>query len=128
MNDDDLLSSINAFLQRHSMSKSEFGVRAVNSSHLVPAIGEGRAPRPTTVSRIRAFMKEWEEAQEATDRIQLGLVRVCGFVTVEADGIPRLESDTQLDPKSFRRLVANRALIPSGDALFGCPSQTYRPA
>ena len=124
----DLLSSIDAFLQRHSMSKSEFGVRAVNSSHLVSAMLAGRSPRPATLSRIRDFMREWEEAQAKADAAQLALVQRCGFVTVEADGIPRLESDTQLDLKCFRRLVASGALIASGDAMFGCPSQTYRAA
>jgi hypothetical protein len=125
---EDILSQITAFRDRHSLSPSAFGVLAVNSANLVHGMMKGRQPRSATVSRLRTFMAEYDEAQMIADQAQLELIRRCGFVTVEIDGAPRLESETQLCPKSFKRMVATGLLTPSGDALFGAPSQTYRPA
>jgi hypothetical protein len=59
----------------------------------------------------------------------LAAIRECGFVSMESDGVPRLESSKQLTPLRFNRLLTLGLLAPAGDTLFegGAPSQTYLP-
>jgi hypothetical protein len=128
MMQDALEIEIETFRARHGMSMSEFSLRAVNSSGLLAAVVNGRKLRPTTMARIKQWMATYEEDQRKADLAALALVKRCGFVAVESDGQPRLESEAQISDVAFRRLVADGQLIPSGDALFGCASQTYRPA
>jgi hypothetical protein len=124
---DDLIQRITAFRERHDMAPSTFGMLAVNSGNLLSKMGEGRNPRAKTVLRILAFMDRYEEDQRKTDLAAIGLIRKSGFVRLESDGEPRLETNTQIDAKTFRRLVAKGYLEPAGDALFRGMTQTYRP-
>jgi hypothetical protein len=125
---DDLAEKIAAFRARHEMSASEFGKRAINSSSLIPSLEEGRQLRKATVARIVNWMEAYDVGRDEKTRSALDAVRTCGFVIVDPDGNPRLTSHTQIDREAFSRLVATSQLVPNGDAMFDCPSQTYRPA
>lgn len=125
---DDLLERIEKFRVRYDMTKSAFGEQAVNSSHLLPAMQNGRKPRAATIAKIKDFMERYVAEQRERDMQALDVVRRAGFVSVEIDGVPRLETNTQIDAKTFKRLLAEGLLVPCGDALLGGQSQTYRPA
>ncbi|CAB4167891.1 hypothetical protein UFOVP868_63 [uncultured Caudovirales phage] len=51
-----LIDRINAFLDRHAMEATRFGTLALNDSHLVFDIRNGRKLRRATVRRIEEFM------------------------------------------------------------------------
>jgi hypothetical protein len=61
------------------------------------------------------------------DKAALSAVKRCGFVAMETDGKPRLETSFELTPARLKRLVAHGLLAPSNDALLpDAPPQTYR--
>ena len=53
-----LLERINAFLERHAMEASRFGVLAINDGHLVFDLARGRKLRRATVRKIEEFMAQ----------------------------------------------------------------------
>jgi hypothetical protein len=55
----------------------------------------------------------------------LRLIKACGFVGIDR-GRPYLESNHQIGPWRFHRLIEHGCLIPSQDSLLGGVSQTYR--
>lgn len=59
------------------------------------------------------------------DRAAVRLIQKTGFVRVEG-GLPHLESNTQIGPWRFHRLVVHGFLTPNNDALFGAETQTYQ--
>lgn len=60
------------------------------------------------------------------DMIALGHIRDCGFIAMEVDGQPRLETSRNVTKLRFRRLVALGLVRASGDNLLPeAPSQTY---
>jgi hypothetical protein len=123
---DDFLITVEAFRARHSLSKNAFGVTFAGNGGLLAKIDAGRKLRATTMKKIMQRMDAYNEGTRKIDLARIEVIRRCGFVSVETDGTPRLESDTQIEPEVFRRLVADGVLVPSGDALFGVASQTYR--
>ena len=56
MDHTDLLAELDAFLERHGLSDSTFGLRATGDGHLVARIRAGRPVRRSTVLRVRRFM------------------------------------------------------------------------
>lgn len=128
MTQDELMECIEKFRKRHSLTKSAFGLMTSNSSGFLASVELGRKLRGKTISNIIKRMELYEADKRKADKNTLDNIAICGFVTVEHDGIPRLESNAEIDPASFRRLIEDGLLIASGDAMFGCQSQTYRPA
>ena len=59
----DLLAQVRAFLARHDKSKSAFGREAVNDSHLIDRLQEGRITLKMG-ERVRQYMAEYERRQE----------------------------------------------------------------
>jgi len=56
MDHSDLLAELDAFLERHGLSDSTFGLRATGDGHLVSRIRAGRPVRRSTVLRVRRWM------------------------------------------------------------------------
>jgi hypothetical protein len=54
--DDKLLSELDAFMERHGLADSTFGLRATGDSHLVSRIRAGRPLRRSTVLKLRRWM------------------------------------------------------------------------
>ena len=52
-----LLAEIEAFLAKHKLSATRFGVLAAGDTKFVKTLREGRMPRETTVKNIRAYMR-----------------------------------------------------------------------
>jgi hypothetical protein len=59
------------------------------------------------------------------DRDTILKIRVCGFVNIDANGIPFLSSGAVIHDWQFKRLLELDLLEPQGDCLFDGPSQTY---
>lgn len=67
---------------------------------------------------------------EATDsdRRALAKIQACGFISMETDRQPRLESEQTVTAFRFGRLLALGWIKPSGDQLLDeAPSQTWVP-
>ena len=111
---DALLERIEKFRTRHGMAPSEFGKLSVNSTNLLSEVTKGRKLGGPIMAKISHFMDAYDETQSIADMAALELVRRCGFVLVEADGLPRLETDSQISPKAFARLVEDGLLAPWG--------------
>lgn len=52
-----LLAEIEAFLAKHKLSATRFGVLAAGDTKFVKTLREGRMPRESTVKNIRAYMR-----------------------------------------------------------------------
>lgn len=65
--------------------------------------------------------------KSAQDDEALRIIRKCGFICREANGIPWVTTGEPITPKRFNRLLEMGLLQPQGDSLFGGPSQTYIP-
>jgi len=61
------------------------------------------------------------------DKEAFSLIKKCGFVRIDYDGEPCLETYSQISRFRFRRLVAHGLLKPGGDSMFGLQPQTYIP-
>jgi hypothetical protein len=61
------------------------------------------------------------------DQRAVAAIRECGFVSMEADGKPRLESSKNVTAFRLKRLVQLGLVVSGGDALFNeaAPPQTY---
>lgn len=59
-----LIERIDAFLDRHAMEATRFGTLALNDSHLVFDIRNGRKLRRMTVRKIEQFMEKADKASE----------------------------------------------------------------
>jgi hypothetical protein len=55
-----LIAAIAAFRQQHGLSKSSFGLLALNDKALVSQIENGRRVWPETEQKIRSFMAEYK--------------------------------------------------------------------
>jgi len=62
----------------------------------------------------------------AHDRKTLAAIQECGFVGMNADGEPYLESSKTVSPFRVNRLVALGLLLPSGDTLFDRGGHPHR--
>jgi hypothetical protein len=51
-----LLAELDAFMVRHGLADSTFGLRATGDGHLVARIRAGRPVRRSTVLRVRRWM------------------------------------------------------------------------
>lgn len=51
-----LLEDIEAFLQRHRMSATAFGLAAINDGHLVRRLRKGRGVNSRTLDRVKLYM------------------------------------------------------------------------
>lgn len=60
------------------------------------------------------------------DNRALRLIADNGGIVGFADGEPFLESNSQISPYRFNRLIAFGYLTPNGDAMFAAQSQTYQ--
>ena len=54
------LQEIEAFMRRHSLSATRFGVLAAGDTKFVRTLRKGRQPRQTTIDQVSAWMKEQE--------------------------------------------------------------------
>lgn len=124
---DSLLEKIEAFLTEHGMTKSEFGVSAVNSSTLVETLRDGRIMYPSTRKRVQGFMDAYNAQEVERDYDALCIVKRCGFVFLSTAGEPCLESHTQITRHRFLRLVRAGMLTPQGDGLMDGISQPTCP-
>jgi hypothetical protein len=62
MQSTDLIDDIEAFLKRNNLSATRFGVLAAGDTKFVKTLREGRAPRASTVERVRNWMQQQAEA------------------------------------------------------------------
>jgi hypothetical protein len=53
----DLLAEIRAYCARTGMTRTRFGVEALNDGHLLARLQSGREPRWATIARVRKFMR-----------------------------------------------------------------------
>ena len=60
MNSDELLRELDAFLDRHGIADSTFGIRAINDSHLLERVRAGRPIRRSTILKIRKYIARYE--------------------------------------------------------------------
>lgn len=126
MTEQSLLNIINAFCLRHGLSRSAFGQLAIGDASLVHDMAtRGRQPRGATQVKITDFMQAHEDKQKEVDLSALWLIRQSGFITLDK-GEPCLEGNTQIDKTVFDRLLSDGRIEPSGDALFGVQSQTFK--
>lgn len=57
----DLIGEIDAFIERHEMTPTDFGLLSIGDPNLYRHLKNGRNPRFTTLDHIRSFMKKQEE-------------------------------------------------------------------
>jgi hypothetical protein len=57
---DDLLAEVLAFMAKHGLAASTFGLRALNDPGFVRGLQKGRRVWPETATRVRAFMAAYE--------------------------------------------------------------------
>lgn len=126
MTQDELMERIAKFRARYDMTKSAFGVMAVNAGNLISQVEDGRKLRAKTIEKIIARMDMYEAEQRVIEDAALRRVQAVGFVTVDKRGEPCLETNSQIATDLFQRLVRAGRLIPNNDAMFDCASQTYR--
>lgn len=56
-----LIKEINAFMKRHFMSPTSFGLKAAKDPHFVFELKAGtRRPRPLKVHQVRQFMRDYK--------------------------------------------------------------------
>lgn len=125
---DPILETIEAFLAETEITASELGVGAVNSSSLVPMIRSGRRLRERTRARVIAFIKAQLAAEAERDADAISIIKRTGFVYVDIDGEPCLETNQQISKMRFQRLLKHGMLIPNHDGLIDAISQTYVPS
>lgn len=65
MTTDDFQLQVEAFIDRHKMSPTTFGLWAMDDSRFVFDLRKGRNCLFTTVKRVRQFMAEYDRKQEA---------------------------------------------------------------
>lgn len=58
----DLLREIDAFIERHGMTPTDFGWESIGDRNLYRHLKKGRNPRFDTLDRIRAFMRKRQAA------------------------------------------------------------------
>ena len=118
-----LRKEIDTFLAWTNMGRTSFSVQAVKSTAFVDAFRNGRRPGMKTIKKVRDFMASWSR-----DRVQEArMIRDWkGFIEVDRTGTPQ-ELPPSMKARHFRKLVYLGLVKPAGDAMFGAPSQTYRP-
>lgn len=65
MTDDEFQLQVEAFIARHGLSPTTFGLWAMNDSRFVFDLRNGRACFVKTMRRVYQFMAEYERKQEA---------------------------------------------------------------
>jgi hypothetical protein len=65
MTDDDFQLQVEAFIDRHGMSPTTFGLWAMDDSRFVFDLRKGRNCMLTTVKRVHRFMAEYDQKQMA---------------------------------------------------------------
>lgn len=65
MFDDDFQSKVEAFIERHDLSPTTFGLWAMDDSRFVFDLREGRECFARTIRRVYAYMAEYERKQQA---------------------------------------------------------------
>ncbi|NLS25732.1 hypothetical protein S2M10_07020 [Sphingomonas sp. S2M10] len=92
---EELLSTFQSFLDRHSMAPTRFGALATGEPQLIASIKKGRSPRLALLHRVKAFMdaKDAELAAEAGDHAEADNSQVqhasCGSETIISDSDER---------------------------------------
>lgn len=71
---DDLISEIESFLRETGMSRTAFGVKALNDRALMVRLSKGSGLHSDTIDKIRAFMAR-ERAARKTKRPSRGPLR-----------------------------------------------------
>lgn len=57
----DLIGDVDAFIERHGMTPTDFGLLSIGDPNLYRHLKKGRNPRFATLDRIRSFMRKCEE-------------------------------------------------------------------
>lgn len=65
MIDEDFQLKVEAFIRRHNLSPTTFGLWAMNDSRFVFDLRDGRLCFGRTIRRVYQFMDEYERKQEA---------------------------------------------------------------
>ena len=65
MIDEEFQLKIEAFMERHKLTPTTFGLWAMNDSRFVFDVRNGRASFGATIRRVYRFMEEYEAKQEA---------------------------------------------------------------
>ncbi|MBX3387253.1 MAG: hypothetical protein KF768_11840 [Phycisphaeraceae bacterium] len=65
MIDEDFQLTVEAFIRRHDLSPTTFGLWAMNDSRFVFDLRDGRVCFGKTIRRVYQFMDEYERKQEA---------------------------------------------------------------
>lgn len=60
---DELIARIDAFLDRHRMEPTRFGIRAAKDGHLYFDLKSGRKLRRRTLGRIEDFMRSYKNGR-----------------------------------------------------------------
>jgi len=56
----ELIQDIEAFIERHQMTPTDFGLLSIGDPNLYRHLKNGRNPRFPTLDRIRSFMRKKE--------------------------------------------------------------------
>lgn len=59
------LSDVNAFLERHSMTATTFGLKAVNDVAFVHRLRKGSDTKLSTMDKVRAFMAAYDKKKRS---------------------------------------------------------------
>lgn len=57
-----LLAEIDAFIERSGMTRTAFGLAAVNNGNLHQRLRQGDFPTFRTIAKVRAFMRDRERS------------------------------------------------------------------
>ena len=57
---DQILSEIEAFLKRHSMSAGDFGIQCMRNPSFVYRLRRGQGILDSSIDRVRAFMADYD--------------------------------------------------------------------
>jgi len=122
-----LLVEVEGFLKDTGMAPTTFGVRTVRSGSFVSALRAGRQCQPATIARVRKYIAEGfaEEERAGIEAAVTAIGKMGGYVAMESDGSFAM-APAGVPEQRLRRMIEKGILKPSGDAMFGVASQTYR--
>ena len=120
-----LLEDIEAFIIEFDLTANAVD-RGAAYSAFVSRLRAGLVPSVKTIIAVRAWMNEVRAGDIESIRAAASAIkRADGFITVTPGGEIDSAPDG-LDDKRLKRMIEKGILVPSGDAMFGVASQTYK--
>jgi len=122
-----LREEVEGFLANTGMPHCVLGQKAVSDSSFVPRLRAGRECRPVTIAKVRKYIAEGfaEEERAGIEAAVTAIGKMGGYVAMESDGSFAM-APAGVPEQRLRRMIEKGILKPSGDAMFGVASQTYR--